>query len=135
MKPADNIEEAIKKDLNFTAGTELHDRMLDDVLNAQVKSKKTKSALVLPSIRRQIMKSPITKIAAAAVIIIAVVLSINVWDKSIPTAYALDQTIEANHSVRYLHIKGFDPSHKEPKEYWVECDESGQLKSARWHMP
>lgn len=81
------------------------------------------------------MKSQITKIAAAAVIFVAVVLSINVWDKSIPTAYALDQTIEANHSVRYLHIKGFDPSHKEPKEYWVECDESGQLKSARWHMP
>jgi len=81
------------------------------------------------------MKSPITKLAAAAVIIIAVVLSINVWDKSIPSAYALEQTIEANHSVRYLHIKGFDPSHKEPKEYWVECDESGKLKSARWHMP
>jgi hypothetical protein len=84
---------------------------------------------------RTIMKSPITKIAAAAVIIIAVVLSINLWDKSIPSAYALEQTIEANHSVRYLHIKGFDPSHKEPKEYWVECDESGKLKSARWHMP
>jgi hypothetical protein len=64
-----------------------------------------------------------------------VVLLINVWDKTTPTAYALEQTIEANHSVRYLHIKGFDPSHKEPKEYWVECDESGQLKSARWHMP
>ncbi len=84
---------------------------------------------------RTIMKSPIIKLAAAAVIIIAVVLSINLWDKSIPAAYALDQTIEANHSVRYLHIKGFNPSYKEPKEYWVECDESGQLKNARWHMP
>ena len=84
---------------------------------------------------RTIMKSPITKLAAAAVIFVAVALSINVWDKSIPTAYALEQTIEANHSVRYLHIKGFDPSHKEPKEYWVVCDESGKLKSARWHMP
>jgi len=77
MKPADNIEEAIKKDLNFTAGTELHDRMLDDDLNAQqVKSKKTKSALVLPSIRRQIMKSPITKLAVAAAVIAVVVLGL-----------------------------------------------------------
>jgi hypothetical protein len=137
MKPADNdnIEEVIKKDLNFTAGTELHDRMLDDVLNAQVKSKKTKSALVKPSIRRQIMKSPITKLAAAAVIIVAVALSLHFLATSSTPAYALEQTIEANHSVRYLHIKGFDPSHKEPKEYWVECDESGKLKSARWHMP
>jgi len=76
MKPADNIEEVIKKNLNFTAGTELHDRMLDDVLNAQVKSKKTKSALVLPSIRRQIMKSPITKLAVAAAVIAVVVLGL-----------------------------------------------------------
>ena len=77
MKPADNIEEVIKKNLNFTAGTELHDRMLDDVLNAQVKSKKTKSALAEPNIRRTIMKSPITKYAAAAVIIIAVMAALN----------------------------------------------------------
>ena len=76
MKPTDNIEEVIKKDLNFTAGTELHDRMLDDVLNAQVKSKKTKSASVLPSIRRQIMKSPITKLAVAAAVIAVVVLGL-----------------------------------------------------------
>ncbi len=76
-----------------------------------------------------------TKFAAAAVIIAAITLSINLWDKSMPTAYALDQTIEANYSVRYIHIKSFTPSHKEPKEYWVECEESGKLKCARWHMP
>ena len=89
----------------------------------------------LTNIWRIIMKSPVTKLAAAAVIIAAGALSINLWDKSIPTAYALEQTIEANHSIRYLHIKDFDPSHKEPKEFWVECDESGKLKSTRWHMP
>ena len=72
---------------------------------------------------------------AAAVIIIAIALSISIWDKSIPTAYALEETIEANNSVRYIHIKSFTPSHKEPKEFWVECDESGKLKKARWHMP
>jgi hypothetical protein len=76
-----------------------------------------------------------TKFAAAAVIIAAITLSISFWDKSMPTAYALDQTIEANHSIRYIHIKSFTPSHKEPKEYWVECEESGKLKCARWHMP
>lgn len=81
------------------------------------------------------MKSRITKLAAAAVIIIAVSLSINLWDKLTPTAYALDQTIEANHSVRYLHIKRFDPPHDEPKAFWVESDEFGQIKNVRWHMP
>ena len=82
-----------------------------------------------------IMKSGITKLAAAAVIIIAVVLSINIWHKSIPAAYALDQTIEANHTVRYLRIKYFKDGEDEPKEFWVECSEFGQIKSARMHIP
>ena len=85
--------------------------------------------------RRIIMRSPITKVASAAAVILTVSLSIVFLDKAAAPAYALDQTLEANHSVRYIHIKGFYPSHKEPKEYWVECDESGQLKNARWHMP
>jgi len=86
--------------------------------------------------RRIIMKSPITKLVAAAVIIIAVVLSINLLDKSIPSAYGLDQTIKANHTVRYLHIKDFSSEHKgEPKEFWFECDELGKIENARIHMP
>ncbi|MHC4436538.1 MAG: hypothetical protein ACYS3S_04205 [Planctomycetota bacterium] len=81
------------------------------------------------------MKNPILKLAATAVIIIAVVLSINIWDKTTPAAYGLEQTVEANHTVRSLHIKDFTPGENEPKEFWLVCDESGQLKSARWHMP
>jgi hypothetical protein len=77
MKPTNNLEETIKKDLSFTAGANLHDRMLDDVLNAQEKSKKAKSALALPNIRRTIMKNPITKLAAAAVIITAITLGLS----------------------------------------------------------
>ena len=76
MISKDKLEEAIKKKLSFTAGAELHDRMLDDVLNAQEKSKITKSALALPNIRRTIMKSPITKLAAAAVIITSITLGL-----------------------------------------------------------
>ncbi|HUS72793.1 MAG TPA: hypothetical protein VMY06_06965 [Sedimentisphaerales bacterium] len=88
------------------------------------------------NIGRIIMKSPITKLAAAAVIIIGALVSINLLDKSIPKAYALVHTIEANHTVRYLHIKDFSSEHKdEPKEIWVECGELGQIENARMHMP
>jgi len=84
------------------------------------------------NIGRIIMKSPITKLAAA-VIIIAVVLAITVRDES---AYALTHTIEANHTVRYLHIKDIASEHEdEPKEFWIECDEPGQITNARMHMP
>jgi hypothetical protein len=135
MKPADNLEEAIKKDLSFAAGANLHDRILDDVLRAQENGRTTQPVVTKPDIRRQIMKSPITKLAAAAVIVVAVVLSISVWDKTTSTVYALGQTVEANHMVRSLHVRDFKPGEDEPKEFWLEVDGQGQVRSVRTHMP
>ena len=57
MRYKNNVEEVIKKKLNFTAGAGLHDRILDDVLKAQEKSQKTISAATKPRTRRIIMKS------------------------------------------------------------------------------
>ncbi|HCO92501.1 MAG TPA: hypothetical protein DIU00_00880 [Phycisphaerales bacterium] len=106
MISKENVEKAIKKKLSFTAGTELHDRMLNDVMNAQEKSKKTKSASTGPRIGRIIMKSSITKLAAAAVIIIALMLSLNLWEKSIPLAAAeiLANATEAVTNLHSIHI-------------------------------
>ena len=87
------------------------------------------------SIRRIIMKSLITKLAAAAVIIVGVALLLTILDTTTPTAYALEQTIQASHSVRYLHIKAFKKGMEEPKEFWVEFDEQGGVKNIRSHMP
>jgi hypothetical protein len=81
------------------------------------------------------MTSRITKIAAAAVIIAAVALSISVWNKTTPTAYALGQTIEANHTVRSLYVKDFTPGEDEPKEFWLQFDDRGQVKNVRVYMP
>ncbi len=84
-----------------------------------------------------VMKSPITKLAAAAVIIIAVTLGLTtILDKSVSPAYAIEQTIQASHSVQYLHIKSFMVSiSDEPIECWVEFDPSGQIKSMRINKP
>ena len=71
MRPADNTENLIKK-LRYKAGTEAHDRILDNVMQALEKKEKQKSGATAPNIWRTIMKSPITKIAAAAVIIVGV---------------------------------------------------------------
>ncbi len=136
MRPRDNMEEIIKKKLSFTAGAELRERILQDTLQAHEKSRKTKSAASRPNIRRTIMKSPITKLAAAAGIIAAVMLSINLWNKTVPVAYAFVQTVEANHSVRYIQIKDFASGHEdEPKEFWLEFNEDGQVKNLRMHTP
>ena len=78
------------------------------------------------------MKKPITKLAAAAVIIIAELLSLTFLNKSVAPAYAIEQTIEANRSMRYLHTKYFDSSHDDvAKECWLEFDEMGKPKNVR----
>jgi len=72
MRPAENMEKLIKK-LRFDADIETHDRILGNVLQALDTTEKQKSgAITTPNIRRTIMKSPIVKLAAAAVIVIAV---------------------------------------------------------------
>jgi len=140
MKAVKRIEQLVGKfcatNKSYTrTSSEMDKRILSDALSAYKKSVTSEPALAGTNIRRIIMKSPITKLAAAAVIVIAVVLSINVWDKSIPTAYALDQTIQASHATRYLHIKSFKANEDEPKEFWVEFYENGEVKNVRMHMP
>jgi len=71
MRPADNTENLIKK-LRYKAGAEAHDRILDNVMRTLDESEKQKSGVTAPNIWRTIMKSPITKLAAAAVIIVGV---------------------------------------------------------------
>ena len=83
------------------------------------------------------MNSRITKLAAAAVIIAAVVLSINFFEESIPTAYALQDTIKAYNSIRSLHVKEFFMIGQEerPSELWIECDNYGRLRKFRLQVP
>jgi len=103
MKSKDNVEKAIKKKLSFTASAELHDRMLDDILNAQEKSKKTKSVITRPKIGRIIMKNSITKLAAAAVIIIALVLAANFMNISTTKVSAQEILAQATKAIANLH--------------------------------
>ena len=127
MKP-ENIEEILKK-----LGTE--DVPADASKIAQ-KLSRDFSETLMPQrkhiLMEYIMKSKITKLAAAAVIIIAVVLAINLLDES---AYVLAHTIEASHSVRYLHIKSFRQNEDEPKEFWIEFYRDGEVRNVRMHMP
>jgi hypothetical protein len=85
---------------------------------------------------RNIMKSKMTKLAAAAaVIIIAVVLSITLLDKSTSSAYALEQTMKAYEGLRFVHMKDFTEGQSEPREFWVEFDEQEQVKNIRISLP
>ena len=112
----------------------------NDVMNRIIREQNARlqaaeQASVGLRIRRLIMKSPMTKLAIAAAVIIVAGLSIQFLGGG-PAAYALEQTITANHSVRYLHIKDFDSQHQnEPKEFWIACNDQGQVDNARYFMP
>jgi hypothetical protein len=133
MRPAENIEKLIKN-LSDTTSAQMDERVRKNMLNALNESEKP-SALTQPNLRSIIMKSPITKITAAAVIIVGITLSAIIWVTTTPTAYALEQTVQASHSVRYLHIKSLKKDMEEPKEFWLEFDEQGDIKNIRAHMP
>jgi hypothetical protein len=76
MSPSESIEKLIEN-LRYQANTETHQRILGNVLQTLDTLEMQKPGAAAPNIRRIIVKSPITKLAAAAVIIIAVILGIN----------------------------------------------------------
>ena len=73
-----STEELKKFFRNAAIGTnpKMDQTVLDKVLTAHEKTTDTKSAAIEPNVGRSIMKNPITKIAAAAVIIVLVVLGL-----------------------------------------------------------
>jgi outer membrane lipoprotein-sorting protein len=76
MKSVEDIKRFFQKS-TLSTNQERHEAIFEKIQRAQDKSKTTAPASYRLNIRSNIMKSPITKIAAAAVIIIAVMLGIN----------------------------------------------------------
>ncbi|MHC4436536.1 MAG: hypothetical protein ACYS3S_04195 [Planctomycetota bacterium] len=134
MRSSENVEKLIRN-AEMHSDPEVNQMVLKDLLHQFDKTQEKKSTVMQPKIGRTIMKSPITKLAAAAVVIAAITLSVYIWDKSTPLAYAIEQTIEANNNIRYLHIKIYAADEKEPREGWLEFDRDGQVAKARIHLP
>jgi hypothetical protein len=135
MRPAGNIRKLFKE-LHVPTSAKLDEQINVELSMTLAKAKNNKSADPLPKIWRIIMKSRITKIAAAAVIVLAVVFSVTVFDKSMRTAYAIEQTIQASHSVQSLHIRAITASHEDqPVEFWIEFAQDGQPKNMRLNLP
>jgi len=76
MKPANRIK-TFFKNAAIRTNPKMDEAVLNEVLMAQEQAKEKESAIVQPTIWRTIMKSPITKLAAAAVLIIAVLIAVH----------------------------------------------------------
>ncbi|MHC4309612.1 MAG: LolA family protein [Planctomycetota bacterium] len=104
MRPAENVEKFIKR-VRFKASTQMHERILNDALEAQEQSRKTKSAEIGPNIWRIIMKSRITKLAAAAAIIVIAVFAINQFTGT-TVVYGVTEVLELCKKAGTIHIQG-----------------------------
>ena len=95
MRPADNIEKLVKK-LRYQSSGESRKRIFDNVATV-LESKQKRPAPAGQNIWRIIMKNRITKLTAAAVVIIAILLGLNFFDNTHSTAFAqaLDQIVKA----------------------------------------
>jgi hypothetical protein len=135
MRPAEDIDKLIKK-LRYKTGAETHDRVLGNVMRALDKFEKQKSGATAPNIRRTIMKSPITKLAAAAVIIAAIMLGMYALTGSVEvTSITMAQVRQAMQRIDWMQIinKGGDenePRIQSPHIDWYSFDSKVQVSIA-----
>jgi len=87
MRPADSIEKLVKN-INIDTNAKIDEEVLGEVVEAFEKSKVKKISAIEQNIWRTIMKSKITKLAAAAAIIIACFTGLFFW-KSTGSGIAL----------------------------------------------
>jgi hypothetical protein len=137
MRPAENIERLIKN-LSDKTSANMDQRVRKNMLHALAESEKP-SALMWPNIRRTIMKSPITKLVAAAAIIAAVLAGIHFssgsFDGSTVAWGEVVRNVEKTHTIQYREtITGSEEKttivYMSP-EYGVkeECYKNGEIHS------
>jgi len=127
---------------------EMDKRVLTDALSAYKKPTTSKPAWPGTNIRRMIMKSPLTKLAAAAVVVLACVIGLSLWrttGSGIALADALAQIDKVN-AYRYqwsYKIAGGDPNIYEPynetrwtwlisQEYGSKCSTEALDPNGEW---
>ena len=133
MKSLKDIQKIVTQ-FNVKPGPEMRSKVLDEALEIQRNRKQQSTSGTCTW--RLIMNKPITKLATVAAVLVIIVSAVTILDHTARPAYAMEQTIQASHSVQYLHIKSFMVSiSDEPIECWVEFEPSGQVKNIRINKP
>ena len=108
MRPADNVGKSFKE-LHVPTSSGLDEKIYDEISRASVETNEHKLAKQEAVLWRIIMKSRITKLAAAAVIVVAVLAGIHLFGGSIDgttIAWAkVIETIENAHTITSREIR------------------------------
>ena len=106
MRSTENIEKFIKNlNLDIDTNSQTDQAVLNELLDAQKKSMKKRSVFLLPTIRRFIMKSPITKLAFGATIIIVLFLTLYIADGPDMTTVALGEVLQNVEQIKYYTFR------------------------------
>jgi len=135
MIPERTVEKALRGKLRFTAGSTLRERLLAEVMNAQQQAKGTEPALHESGRKLRIVRNPVVKLTSVAAVIAVAVLSVALWDRFSSRAYAIEQTVEALQSVRFLHVTERDDTGQITDERWIEIGEDGYQARYRQQNP
>jgi len=133
MNPEDKIKKLINES-DVTSSSDTDKRILAGASEHLEELKQKNSAVPRPNMWRIIMKSRTSKLAAAAVIIIAVAISVILLDKSVTPAYAIEQTIEANRGLWFIHLKCEPSASGHVDEIWAQFDDNRQLTNLRMNF-
>jgi outer membrane lipoprotein-sorting protein len=98
------------------------DKLEKDLLRVLTKQPREKQQFL--KIWRIIMKSQITKLATAAAIVLAVVLSVTILNNSTSTAWAIEQSIEAVSQYKAILIEGLESERTWRKDGGLELKPS-----------
>jgi len=135
MKSLKNIKQSIQK-LTVNSSDEIHSRVLDKLLRVLDNTNKQLAAKQ-PNIWRTIMINKITRFAAAAVIIVAVLLSITFLDKTVTPAYGITDAKELFQTSNTIHMKGrmyFPLTGLKKEQSSVEVEYWLDTENGRWNL-
>ncbi len=137
MPPEKNIEERLQELGRAVGGNDSLTRaVMARIRTGQIAaSDEDSQSRIQLVVRRLIMNRTMKFTTAAALIIVAFVGAVSFLDRFGASAYAVEQTIEALHNVRYMHIVKYDKAGNLEDERWEEIDPNGYQARYRQNTP
>ncbi len=131
MKPPKDLEHRVAA-FNVNPRSEMRSKVFDEALAIQ-RNQKQRSASDTHT-WRIIMRSRKAQYTAAAVLVLATYLCLQIPKGLVAPAYALQETIEAYNSIRTLHVKAFKVVYGQrfDSESWIEFDKYGKPARFRY---
>ncbi|MHC4534447.1 MAG: SUMF1/EgtB/PvdO family nonheme iron enzyme, partial [Planctomycetota bacterium] len=115
---------------NVNPRSEMRSKVLDEALELQRNQRQKSTSDTYTW--RIIMKSRKAQFTAAAVVVLITYLCVQIPKNLVAPAYALQDTIEAHNSIRYLHVSiNMFMGAKCDIESWIEFDEDGKPRRYR----